>query len=103
MADELKPQVDSQWSKVGDLPKLNRTHNPYDPPFHTWPPEVLEAYKTFPKISGTNAPINDQTWPQWRQWAKDYADRRELWPGKLKDYIAERKRQEDKKKSSQGQ
>lgn len=100
MTDEAR---DNNWSKVNELPKLKPKYpNPYGPPFHLWKPEVLAAYQTFPLRSGSTAPINDDTWPLWRKWAKDYQDRKELWPAKLHEYIDERKRQE-LKKARQGQ
>lgn len=94
---------DNNWSKVSELPKVTRRPNPYDPPFHMWPPEVLEAYKTFPKHNGMNLPVCDETWPQWKAWLKKYADRKHLWPGYVVAYIEDRKRREGLKNSGQGQ
>lgn len=90
---------DGTWAKVNELPRVTRKYrNPYAPPFHMWPPEVLEAYKTFPKdAEGMNLGIMDRNWPQWRAWALENKDRRHLWPAALHEYIDERKRRESLK------
>lgn len=68
--------------------------NPYRQPFHQWPADVLAAYQTFPLHNGMTLPLNDRTWPQWKEWARK--TEKKYWPGYLLEYIEERKRQLEK-------
>lgn len=74
--------------------KLSKHPNPYGQPFHQWPPDVLAAYQTFPLINGMSAPLNDSTWPMWKEWARK--TEKKYWPRWLNEYIDERKRQLEK-------
>jgi hypothetical protein len=68
---------------------VKKIENPYAAPAHTWSPELMAAYQSFPLDKGHTAPICEATEELWREWCRKHD--RKFWPGWILEY-SERKR-----------